>query len=183
MKRQTRQTSLAASRTGLAACCSLFLSLSLLPARAHAQDSDERIPTTLSVSGTLLHSGRLPGRTILARVSFHPTGKFDYGLQGGFLASRHLSFNQWPSALGFFGKYYLSTSPKTRYDSYLGEVDLRQRRTYVGFEYLRASDGGDYGGAFLGFQETKYFAELRYLRNTFSGNDFAINLGVILKGW
>jgi hypothetical protein len=164
-------------RIGLAACCSL------LPIFAHAQDSDERIPTTLSVSGTLLHSGRLPGRTIMARVSFHPTGNFDYGLQGGFLASRHSSISQWPNAVGVFGKYYLKTTPKTRYDSYLGEVDLKQRRTYVSIEYFRASDGGDYGGGSFGFQEKKYFAEIRYLSNTFSGSDFSANVGLILKGW
>jgi hypothetical protein len=119
----------------------------------------------------------------MARVSFHPTGNFDYGLQGGFLASRHSAISQWPNAVGFFGKYYLKTTPKTRYDSYLGEIDLKQRRTYIGIEYLRASDGGDYGGGFVGLQETKYFAEIRYLRNTFSGNDFSLNLGLILKGW
>jgi hypothetical protein len=45
------------------------------------------------------------------------------------------------------------------------------------------SDGGDYGGGSFGFQESKYFAEIRYLKNTFAGNDFFINLGLMLKGW
>jgi hypothetical protein len=162
----------------------IFASALLLIPTAHAQSSDdERVPTSIAVSATLLHSGRLPGRTIMAKIGFHPTGRYDFGLQGGLLASRHSPIADWPNAVGVFGKYYLKTTPKSRYDSFLGEIDLKQRRTYVGIEYFRASDGGDYGGLTYGVQQQKYFAELRYLRNTFSGNDLSINMGLILKGW
>jgi hypothetical protein len=160
----------------------MLASMVVIPAIAHAQESEDRVPTTLSLAGTLAHTGRLPGRTLLARVGFHPTGSFDYGLQGGFLASRHSSVSQWPNAVGVFGRYYLKTPPTSRYDSYLGEIDLKLRRNYVGVEYFRASDGGDYGGGVLGHQEGKYFFEMRYLRNKFTGSDFSANIGLMLKG-
>ena len=168
-----------------------FLGLSLavlggliLPQTTYAQSSDdERFPTSLAVSATLVHSGSRPGSTLLARLGFHPSGRYDLGIQGGLLPSHHSSFKDWPTAVGAFGRYYLSAPATTRHDPYLGEISLKKRRYYVGLDYLRSSDGGDYGGGCVGAQENKYFMELRYLQNKFTGADFSLNVGLILKGW